>query len=47
MGTRRRRCSIPQLDWAAGNLVFKAFPGSPFSGMAKASCGFSRFLPCF
>jgi hypothetical protein len=34
MGPRRHRCSIPQTDRAAVGLVFKAFPGSPISGMA-------------
>jgi hypothetical protein len=31
------RCSIPQADWAAVDLVFKAFPGAAIPGSASLS----------
>jgi hypothetical protein len=34
METQPRRCPVRQNPCAAGSLVFKAFPGSPISGMA-------------
>jgi hypothetical protein len=45
METQRRRCPVRQNPCAAGSLVFKAFPGSPISGMAALALLIAESAP--